>query len=108
MPKAGLSGKAARWLWDAATGEQVAVLRGNDDAVLSAAFSLDGARVVTASHDKTARVWDVGAIPKGTLFQIACARLLDQDLTDIAREHGLTNLQPICETDPSLADALPK
>ena len=45
MPKAGLSGKAARWLWDAATGEQVAVLRGNDDPVLSAAFSLDGARV---------------------------------------------------------------
>ena len=34
------------------------VLRGHDDAVWSAAFSPDGARVVTASADKTARVWD--------------------------------------------------
>jgi WD40 repeat protein len=28
--------------------------------VVSAAFSPDGTRVVTASWDKTARVWDVG------------------------------------------------
>jgi hypothetical protein len=55
-----------------------------------------------------ARLWDVGAIPKGTLFQIACTWLPDPDLTDIARDYGLTNLQPICENDPPLADALPK
>ena len=34
------------------------VLRGHDDAVWSAAFSPNDARVVTASEDKTARVWD--------------------------------------------------
>jgi WD40 repeat protein len=28
--------------------------------VVSAAFSPDGTRVVTASYDKTARIWDVG------------------------------------------------
>ena len=72
------------------------------------AFSPDGARVVTASGDKTARLWDVGAIPKGHLFQIACVWLPDHDLTDIARVYGLTNLQPICENDPPLPDVLPK
>jgi eukaryotic-like serine/threonine-protein kinase len=35
-----------------------AVLRGHEHAVVAAAFSPDGARVVTASADKTARVWE--------------------------------------------------
>ncbi len=35
------------------------ILVGHEDAVWSAAFSPDGKRIVTASLDKTARVWDV-------------------------------------------------
>ncbi len=34
-------------------------LKGYARAVYSAAFSPDGKRIVTASWDKTARVWDV-------------------------------------------------
>ena len=49
--------KAAR-IWDAATAEEIAVLRGHDGAVNSATFSPDGSRIVTASRDKTARIWD--------------------------------------------------
>ena len=41
------------------TGRELAVLRGHEDGVQSAAFSPDGARIVTASWDKTARIWDV-------------------------------------------------
>jgi WD40 repeat protein len=37
---------------------QLAVLSGHGDAVVSAAYSPDGARIVTASLDRSARVWD--------------------------------------------------
>jgi WD40 repeat protein len=37
---------------------QLAVLSGHGDYVNSAAYSPDGTRIVTASNDKTARVWD--------------------------------------------------
>jgi hypothetical protein len=33
-------------------------LGGHDGPVISAAFSRDGSRIVTASEDKTARIWD--------------------------------------------------
>ena len=36
-------------------------LKGHDAPVTSAAFSADGARIVTASNDRTARVWDAGS-----------------------------------------------
>jgi hypothetical protein len=34
------------------------VLKGHTDAISSASFSPDGSRIVTASYDRTARVWD--------------------------------------------------
>jgi WD40 repeat protein len=36
----------------------IAVLRGHENAVLSAAFSPDGLHIVTAAEDNTARIWD--------------------------------------------------
>ncbi len=46
-------------LWDAATGKQLAVLRGHRGRIRSAAFSANGTRLVTVSYDATARVWEV-------------------------------------------------
>ena len=46
-------------LWDAATGKQLAVLRGHKGRVRTAAFSADSKRLVTASHDTTVRVWEI-------------------------------------------------
>jgi WD40 repeat protein len=40
------------------TGQVIAKLEGHSGGVLSTAFSPDGQRVVTASDDKTARVWN--------------------------------------------------
>jgi energy-coupling factor transporter ATP-binding protein EcfA2 len=57
-------------IWDAATAKEIAVLRGHDGAVRSAAFNpgllagrrhfsaAGGSRIVTASDDNTARIWD--------------------------------------------------
>jgi WD40 repeat protein len=46
-------------LWDAASGEPLASLEGHTDWVFSAAFNHDGSRIVTASSDRTAKVWAI-------------------------------------------------
>jgi WD40 repeat protein len=56
-------------IWNAATGEQIAILEGHEHSVTYASFSRDGSRIVTASNDQTARVWDAV-----TLKQIAVMR----------------------------------
>ncbi len=58
------SGKSTARVWDAMTGKVTAVLTGNA-AIQSAQFSHDGSRVVTASWDCIAQVWDV-TTGKGT------------------------------------------
>jgi WD40 repeat protein len=73
---ASLLDKIAR-LWDAATGKEVAVLR--HDWVSSAAFSPDGARVITASGDKTARLWDAA-----TGKEVAVLRGHDREVSSAA------------------------
>lgn len=45
-------------LWDAGTGKPLIELRGHHGAVTTAAFSPDGASVITGSDDNTARVWN--------------------------------------------------
>lgn len=46
-------------MWDGRTGRLLASLDGHTDAVLDAAFSADGNRVITASADGKIKLWDV-------------------------------------------------
>jgi WD40 repeat protein len=46
-------------LWDAATHDTVAVLRGHTGHVCRVAYSADGALLVSCSLDRTVRFWDV-------------------------------------------------
>src|SRR6185503_2987239 len=46
--------------WDASTGQEILSLVGHHSAILTVAFSPDGTRIVTASRDGTARIWNIG------------------------------------------------
>ena len=76
------SNDATARIWDVATGSVVAVLEGHCQtsrdfgpygcAVTSAAFSPDGLRIVTASSDRTARVWDAGTVKSIAVLEGHC------------------------------------
>ena len=52
------------WEWSHLLGlsdQSLSILRGHESYVVSASFSRDGSRVLTASDDKTARMWDAAS-----------------------------------------------
>ena len=40
-------------------GQETLTLYGHSDSVTSVSFSPDGKRIVSGSHDKTVKVWDI-------------------------------------------------
>jgi hypothetical protein len=57
----------AVWLWDPASGQEVARLQGHTSYIRSLAFSPDGATLVSGSGDFTVRLWDTA--PLKTRYQ---------------------------------------
>lgn len=53
-------GRRAASVFEVATGQTIAIIRGHTNDVLSAGFSPDGRFIVTASRDWTARLWEAG------------------------------------------------
>jgi len=48
-------------VWDAATGEALVILEGHAKEVDQAQFGPDGTKILTASLDRTARIWDISS-----------------------------------------------
>src|SRR5262249_32339180 len=46
-------------VWDTASGEELLMLAGHQEAVQTVAFSRDGRLLITTGDDNTARIWDV-------------------------------------------------
>jgi WD40 repeat protein len=48
---------------DAKSGKVLHTLEGHTDFVNSVVFSHDGKKLISSSHDKTARIWDLERLP---------------------------------------------
>jgi WD40 repeat protein len=60
------------------------ILRGHKGIVNSAAFSTDRTRVVTASHDKTARIWDAATGNEIiVLWMKGCCDVVEVEVSEI-------------------------
>ena len=59
----GVKGDGTARIWGAGTGKPVGEPMTHGEAVSSASFSSDGKRIVTASMDKMARVWNTFWLP---------------------------------------------
>src|SRR5262249_52443111 len=57
------------WIWDANSGIPLVALLGHENSVRSAAFSRDGTHIVTASWDKSIRIWNAGSQEVLALFR---------------------------------------
>jgi len=102
----------ARKIFDADSGDLIADLstNGADEPNFTdtrSFFVRDGQGVLASGRVRTSNrqeivvdAWSIERLPKGNLFEIACASLDDHSLRSIAEELALGVTEPICRSDP--------
>jgi WD40 repeat protein len=73
------------------------------DLVLSASFSPDGGRLVTASADKTARLWKAPPVAPPNIVATAYKMLGDHETAGLSTRYGIDVKEPICMRDAPAA-----
>jgi WD40 repeat protein len=97
------SGTVAQ-VWDAATGEPIGAPLHHRDTVNSAAFSPDGARLLTASG-KILRIWRSPPVAPN-IIATACKMLgSNHDTAGLAARYGIEIKDPICAQDAPAPDS---
>lgn len=95
------------WVWDVATGQELARFSGHRGAVLSLAFEVSGQRLFSTGADRAAKVWpmDEGKPGSRVAVEIAMAstsqelrRTLEKQLKTAERPEDRTRLRNVIRT----------
>ena len=82
---ADLRGFEWRYLWQLSRGDELITLRGHTNIVGCAAFSPDGARLATGSHDGTVRIWNANSGAFITTLNVTTSAVWSVGFTPDAR-----------------------
>jgi len=71
-------------IWNIETVNRVNILQGHTDQVQCASFSLDGSHIVSASYDKSVKIWDF--LPIEQILEDIREHYMDNPLTEYERK----------------------